>query len=287
MCSNLLDYQRITDGLVWKGLKSSSSPTPLPWAGTPSTRPGRSELSPPWPWMLPGMGQGLDLGLTSTWTHAWSCWVCVFKDKHKICPDGMVLSGIQIHITKSVGAPCCVSPFVWLWNTNLVIFLNGVKNILGSGLFGSLLYEDKKEEMCLCIWGFTGQLTRSRMSTRRQRSLTLILKKLRSVGNNFPSFLPDVSHFFFIPAVGFRMTSSTWFLQISAWAVQFAKLYTSAHVYSIFFSSFLYPSLELCWLESCSRITSARSQSIPVWYLWSYVSWFESCVLQAVISCTT
>lgn len=47
------------------------------------------------------------------------------------------------------------------------------------------------------------------MSTRRQRSLTLILKELRSVGNNFPSFLPDVSHFFFIPAVGFRMTSST------------------------------------------------------------------------------
>lgn len=45
----------------------------------------------------------------------------MFKDKHKVCPDGMVLSGIQIHITESVGALCCVSAFVWLGNTNLVI----------------------------------------------------------------------------------------------------------------------------------------------------------------------
>ena len=45
--------------MVWVGkdLKDHRVPTPLPWAGTPSTRPGCSELHPAWPWTLPGRGQ--------------------------------------------------------------------------------------------------------------------------------------------------------------------------------------------------------------------------------------
>ena len=45
--------------MVWVGrdLKDHLFPTPLPWAGTSSTRPGCSELHPTWPWALPGRGQ--------------------------------------------------------------------------------------------------------------------------------------------------------------------------------------------------------------------------------------
>jgi len=44
--------------MVWVGrdLKDHLVPTPPPWAGTPSTRPGCSELHPAWPWTLPGRG---------------------------------------------------------------------------------------------------------------------------------------------------------------------------------------------------------------------------------------
>ena len=44
--------------MVWVGrdLKHHLVPTPLPWAGTLSTRPGCSELHPTWPWTLPGRG---------------------------------------------------------------------------------------------------------------------------------------------------------------------------------------------------------------------------------------
>jgi len=45
--------------MLWVGrdLKDHLVPTPMPWAGTPSTRPGCSELHPTWPWTLPGRGQ--------------------------------------------------------------------------------------------------------------------------------------------------------------------------------------------------------------------------------------
>jgi len=45
--------------MVWIGrdLKDHLVPTLLPWAGTPSTRPGCSDLHPTWPWTLPGRGQ--------------------------------------------------------------------------------------------------------------------------------------------------------------------------------------------------------------------------------------
>jgi len=45
--------------MVWVGrdLKDHLVPTPLPWAGTPSTRPGCSKPHPTWPWTLPGTGQ--------------------------------------------------------------------------------------------------------------------------------------------------------------------------------------------------------------------------------------
>ena len=44
--------------MVWAGrdLKDRLVPTPLPWAGTPSTRAGCSEPRPTWPGMFPGMG---------------------------------------------------------------------------------------------------------------------------------------------------------------------------------------------------------------------------------------
>jgi len=44
--------------MVWVGrdLKDHLVPTPLPWAGAPSTRPGCSELHSNWPWTLPGRG---------------------------------------------------------------------------------------------------------------------------------------------------------------------------------------------------------------------------------------
>jgi len=42
---------------VGRDLKDHLVPTPLPSAGTSSTRPGCSELHPTWPWTLPGRGQ--------------------------------------------------------------------------------------------------------------------------------------------------------------------------------------------------------------------------------------
>jgi len=45
--------------MVWVGrdLIDSLGPTPLPWTGTPSTRPGCSKSRPAWPRALPGRGQ--------------------------------------------------------------------------------------------------------------------------------------------------------------------------------------------------------------------------------------
>jgi len=56
--------------VVWVGrdLKDHLIPTPLPWAGTPSTRPGCSEPHPTWPWTLPGRGQ--PQLLWATWARA-------------------------------------------------------------------------------------------------------------------------------------------------------------------------------------------------------------------------
>ena len=45
--------------MVWVGsdITDHLVPTPLPWAGTPSTRPGCSKPHPTWPWTLPRRGQ--------------------------------------------------------------------------------------------------------------------------------------------------------------------------------------------------------------------------------------
>ena len=47
------------DRMVWVGrdLKDHLVPTPLPWTGTPSTRPGCPKPHPTWPWTLPGRGR--------------------------------------------------------------------------------------------------------------------------------------------------------------------------------------------------------------------------------------
>jgi len=42
--------------MVWVG-RDYLVPAPLPWAGTPSTRPGCSKPCPTWPWTLPWRGQ--------------------------------------------------------------------------------------------------------------------------------------------------------------------------------------------------------------------------------------
>jgi len=44
--------------MVWVGrdLKDHLVPSPLPWTGTPFTRPGCSKPCPTWPWTLPGRG---------------------------------------------------------------------------------------------------------------------------------------------------------------------------------------------------------------------------------------
>jgi len=41
--------------MVWvrRDLKDHPVPTPLPWAGTSSIRPGCSKPHPTWPWTLP------------------------------------------------------------------------------------------------------------------------------------------------------------------------------------------------------------------------------------------
>jgi len=41
---------------IGRDLKDHLAPTPLPWAGTPSTRPGHSKPHPAWPWILPEGG---------------------------------------------------------------------------------------------------------------------------------------------------------------------------------------------------------------------------------------
>jgi len=41
---------------VGRDLKDHLVPTPLTWAGTPSTRSGFSKPHPAWPWTLPGRG---------------------------------------------------------------------------------------------------------------------------------------------------------------------------------------------------------------------------------------
>ena len=42
---------------VGRDLKDVLAPIPLPWSGTPSTRPGCSKPRPNWPWTIPGRGQ--------------------------------------------------------------------------------------------------------------------------------------------------------------------------------------------------------------------------------------
>lgn len=53
-------YWKIVEwfGLGLRDLKDHLVPTPLPWAGKSSARPGCSKLRPTWPWTLSGMEQG-------------------------------------------------------------------------------------------------------------------------------------------------------------------------------------------------------------------------------------
>jgi len=44
-------------------IKDYLVPTPLLWAGTPSTRPGFSKPHPTWPWTLPGRNLNTTLEL--------------------------------------------------------------------------------------------------------------------------------------------------------------------------------------------------------------------------------
>ncbi|KFW07755.1 Dysferlin, partial [Eurypyga helias] len=95
-------------------------PTPLPWAGTPSPRPGCSKPHPAWPWTLPGMGHPQLLWATCprwpntkpghTWevgfffTHHLASFSRLFQETfyYLLIPSAM-LSELQ--------NPCCVSSF--------------------------------------------------------------------------------------------------------------------------------------------------------------------------------
>jgi len=63
--------------MVWVGrdLMDHLVPIPLPWAGTPSTRPRCSPPHPAWPWTLPGRERKTipqrmqELILSSPYTH--------------------------------------------------------------------------------------------------------------------------------------------------------------------------------------------------------------------------
>jgi len=50
--------------VVGRDLKDDLVPIILPWAGTPSIKPGRSKPHPAWFWTLPGRGQQC---LTGKW----------------------------------------------------------------------------------------------------------------------------------------------------------------------------------------------------------------------------
>ena len=70
---------------VGRDLKAHLVPTPLPSAGTPSTRPGCSELHPAWPWTLPGRGHPQLLWATCSsvsppsWWRRIHPWVCIVR----------------------------------------------------------------------------------------------------------------------------------------------------------------------------------------------------------------
>jgi len=69
--------------MVWVGrdLIDHIIPTPLPWTGTRSTRPGCSEPCPAWPWTLPDVGHPQLL-----WAACASDW-CL----DKVCPGITVI----------------------------------------------------------------------------------------------------------------------------------------------------------------------------------------------------
>ena len=74
--------------MVWVGkdLIDHLSPTPLPWAGTPSIRPGCSKPHPTWPWTLPGRGQPQFLWATSARASPLSWWRIYSLSLLQICP---------------------------------------------------------------------------------------------------------------------------------------------------------------------------------------------------------
>ena len=59
--------------MVWVGsnLQRSSTPTPLPWAGTSFTRSGCSNSHPTWPWTLPMTGHPILLKETKFTLFPW------------------------------------------------------------------------------------------------------------------------------------------------------------------------------------------------------------------------
>ena len=56
LSSSKLHTEQYAVRRVRRDRKDHLVPTPLPWAGTPSTRPGCSKPHPAWPWTLPGRG---------------------------------------------------------------------------------------------------------------------------------------------------------------------------------------------------------------------------------------
>ena len=70
----LQNHRKVWDG---RGLIDHLVPPPLPWAGTPSTRPGCSKPRPTWAWTFPGRGHPQLLWATYARASPSSWWIVI------------------------------------------------------------------------------------------------------------------------------------------------------------------------------------------------------------------
>jgi len=98
--------------MLWlrRDLNDHLVPTPVPWAGTLSTRPGCSRPCPAWPWTLPGRGQpqvlwaawaGVLRLQTQQWNTRWpsSLWKEVCNLIHRFSKIRMLVIFLMLHWT--------------------------------------------------------------------------------------------------------------------------------------------------------------------------------------------
>jgi len=101
--------------MVWVGrdLIDHPVPTPLPWAGTPSTRPGYSELHPTWP------GRGQPQLLWATWSSAWNSCNVHPCNAHIPCSSRQV-SGMVYREIKALASSFLNALLVFTWTDSSI-----------------------------------------------------------------------------------------------------------------------------------------------------------------------